>query len=96
MENFVALKDFHDHLKRYFLKHPEKLPQGISTTGLIVKPIQSAWTDNRLENDHQYIRYMDVVFAGNESTMDNSFHSFIITYSKDESILDVMKMEFIK
>lgn len=96
MENFVALKDFHNHLKRYFLKHPEKLPSGISLADLDIKPIQSAWTDNRLESDHQYVRYMDVVFTGNESTLDNSFHSFIITYSKKESVLDVMKMEFVR
>lgn len=94
MGNFVALKDFAHHLKNFFLKHPETLPKGINTTDLQVKPFQNAWIDTRLDSDHQYVRYMDVLFFGNESTQDNHFHSFIITYSCDEHVIDVMKMEF--
>ncbi|MCL4639375.1 MULTISPECIES: hypothetical protein [Olivibacter] len=94
MGNFVALNDFADHLKRFFLQHPERLPKGIDIKNLEVKPFQNAWIDKRLTSDYEYVRYMDVLFYGNESTVDNHFHSFIITYSCDKHVIEVTKMEF--
>lgn len=94
MGNFVPLKDFADYLKKFFLQHPEKLPKGIDINDLKVKPFQNAWIDKRLDSDYQYVRYMDVLFSGNESTVENHFHSFIITYSCEGHIIEVMKMEF--
>lgn len=94
MGNFIALKDFAHHLRNFFLKYPEKLPIGINVEDIQVRPFQNAWVDKRLGEDHQYVRYMDVLFAGNESTVENHLHSFIVTYSCKENIVDVTKMEF--
>lgn len=93
MENYIPLADFADHLKDYFVQNPEKLPQNIIDKELHIKPFQNAWMDTRLEPDHQYIRYMDILFLEENEPANGILHSYIITYLCTGNIIDVMKME---
>lgn len=96
MENYIPLKNFTYHLKNYFLRNPEKLPQNINKKDLQIKSFQQAWTDRRLDSKHEYIRYMDILFLKESEPSTVYLHSYIITYLSTGSILDAMPMDLKK
>lgn len=91
MENFTALTGFSEYLQKYLADHPEELPNDVNLNAFQVKPFQSAWTDVRLSSDHEYTRYMDVVFIDGVKHP-NKLYSYVITYSSNKQIINLKRM----